>query len=412
MTITIQPPQPGDLITSNWMKQLIDQLIALDRRIADLEAVVPGADGKIRILQITPSDAVIGDQLQIIGLNFGLPTDNIVSFDGGNSQVPTGNDQRLFVTVPPVNLGNAASKMVTVGVTNNTRGFDSWPITVRNIVPMIPGGRLTVTPGPIPSITPGNDAVIPFTIEARTNMDESYDLVPVLPTVPQGEIAWTATMVTAQGAVELPRPYRISIPKPEPGQVASIVTAFLKVTVPTGTTVTNPFIRLDVNSVHNPPPGSTALTGTSGEVTFQFGQPQQSQTVGFSIDSLVGINGDKTMLTVPISLTPPTPPINGATYLFQGLKKAKYTATLTWKDTTNSNRGWTASFGGAPGIGDWPRTTMTIDMTTTGDFGPQKVAIVGGQGATQNTLLITVRSNAEPTTDFGFLNQGVKPKTG
>ncbi len=36
MSITIQPPQPGDLITASFMKQLIDQLSALDQRLSAL----------------------------------------------------------------------------------------------------------------------------------------------------------------------------------------------------------------------------------------------------------------------------------------------------------------------------------------------------------------------------------------
>jgi hypothetical protein len=53
---------------------------------------------------------------------------------------------------------------------------------------------------------------------------------------------------------------------------------------------------------------------------------------------------------------------------------------------------------------------MTRRLTlTAGDFGPDKVAIVGIAGATPNTLIVTVRAvGANAQTDYGILNQGIK----
>src|SRR5713226_6197449 len=117
MTITIQPPKPGDLIRSDYMKQLIDELVALDGRISNLESLTPGANGKLAISKIVPSDVVIGDPIQIIGVNFGLPFQNIVTFDGGNSVIPSsGDDKLLNLVVPTVDLGGATQKTVSVAV--------------------------------------------------------------------------------------------------------------------------------------------------------------------------------------------------------------------------------------------------------------------------------------------------------
>lgn len=409
MAITIQPPLPGSLITSNFMTQLIDELVSLDKRIAALEIPVPGSDGKVAIDQISPTDVVIGDQIQIAGLNFGLPAENVISFDGGNSvtQFFAGsNDRLLILTVPQINIGNLASKLVTVTVAN-PRGSASKTINVQSIQPTIPGGSIGVSPGLIPgNITSGADWVFSFNIAAKTNMDEIYDLVP---TLPSSSPAWRAAIVSnANGTTELPQPWRITIPKPVPGQ-SSNSTIFVKVSIPQGNVVTSPFVKLDVISTRNPT-GPTALIG-SFTSPFQFSQPQQApQTVKFVINSFTGNNvgGDINSVSMPVP-TPKTPPINGINYSFQDLKAAtNYTLSLAWKDTSNNSRGWTASFGGAPGLPNWPTTSKTIPMVAAGDD-PEKVAIVGETGASENTLIITVRSVSDSNNDYGILEQIVKP---
>ena len=53
MPISIQPPKPGDLITSNFVKQLIEQLQFLDARLTHLEAMTPGSSGAVMADVIT-----------------------------------------------------------------------------------------------------------------------------------------------------------------------------------------------------------------------------------------------------------------------------------------------------------------------------------------------------------------------
>jgi hypothetical protein len=410
MAITIQPPQPGDLISSDFMKKLIDQLVGLDQRLAALEGVTPGANGKVHISRIVPAEVVPGDVIQIIGVNFGLPTENVVTFDGGNPVIPTsGNDKLLTVVVPSIDLGNAASKSVTVAVSSSARGFDSAAITVDAIQTTIPSGKVTVSPGTIPgNIVAGSDVIFPFTIEARTNLDETYNLSVGLPTVPATQTPWTFVITSdAAGTRTLVPP--LLIPKPASGQAATTAQVFVKVTIPLNTPVTSPFVRLDVNSVHNPPPNAGSPSG-GFTAPFQFNQVSQPpQTIRFAIDTFAGtgVTGNLTMVSFPLP-TPTAPPINGISYIFQNVKSGQYDFTLEWQDKTNGNRGWTASFGGAPGIGTWPTMTRRLTLTA-GDFGPDKVAIVGIAGATPNTLIVTVRAvGANAQTDYGILNQGIK----
>jgi len=325
----------------------------------------------------------------------------------------SGNDKLLNVVVPTVDLGGAKEKSVTVGVSGGARGFDSAPLTVRAIQATIPSGTIAVKPGPIPAnITAGADAIFSFTIEARTVLDETYNLVPTAPPVPAGQPAWTA-VVTSDAAGTKPITQPLLITQSVGGQ-PTIAQVFLKVTIPLNTPVTSPFVQLDVTSVHNPPPSPGSPSGSSGQVGFTFGAAgQPAQTVSFKITTFTGagVVGDiGSGVAFPLP-TPTAPPINGVSYTFQNLKAGSYDLTLEWLDKTGANRGWTASLGGAPGITpSWPVMAKTIAMTTAGDFGPEKVAIVAGAGATQNTLVITVRAQgANANTDYGILNQVIKP---
>ncbi|RSL17993.1 hypothetical protein EDE15_3546 [Edaphobacter aggregans] len=411
MTITIQPPKPGDLIRSEYMKELIDQLVTLDGRVSALEGVTPGANGQLSITRIVPTEVVIGDPIQIIGVNFGLPAQNIVTFDGGNSVIPSsGNDKLLNVIVPTIDLGGATQKSVSVGVSGGARGFDSAPLTVQAIQATIPAGTITVTPGQIPAnIQPGSTVIFPFTIQAQTNLSESYNLVTGLPTVAAGQTAWTAIVTSDAAGNNVIT--QLTIPAPVASQ-SSTAQVFVKVTIPAGTGVANPFVTLSVNSVHNPPPNPGSPSG-SFSATFTFGgSTQPPQTVGFAISTFTGsgVAGDLTGVSIPLP-TPTQPPIDGISYIFQNLNAVQYTMSLAWLDPSNANHGWTASFGGAPGItANWPVLSQTITMSTAGSSSPVKVAIVAPAGSTQNTLIITVRAaGANSSTDYGILNQVIKP---
>jgi IPT/TIG domain len=413
MAINIQPPNPGERVRSDLFKQLIQAMVDLDTRLSALEVVTPGANGRLSISRIVPSDAVVGDLIQIIGVNFGLPSDNIVTFDGGNSVIPTsGNDRQLNVQIPALDLGGATQKTVTVAVSGGVRGFDSASLTVHAVQATIPAGTITVSPGTIPAnIQSGADAIFPFTIEARTNLDETYNLTTVLPSVPAGQTAWSAVVTSdAQGTKPITQP--LLIPAPRQGQ-PSTAQVFVKVTIPQNTPVTSPFVTLNVTSVHNPPPGLGSPTG-GWTLPFQFNAQQQPpQTIRFAISSFTG-SGVKGDLTSGISFplpTPSTPPIDGVSLIFQNLKAGQYNLTLEWKDKTNSSQGWVASFGGAPNITPgWPIVNKVITMNTAGDGAPEKVAVVAGAGATRNTLILTVRAaGANANTDYGILNQDILP---
>jgi hypothetical protein len=312
------------------------------------------------------------------------------------------NDNHLILQIPTVNLDNKASREVTVTV-STPLGSASGTITLHQIPILIPGGTLAVGLEAYPAgpVTPGHDYVFGFRIEAAINADETFDLEP---TVPPG---WLAVMVSdATGTTELPAPARMAIAQPPSGQSATMAHAFVRVTVPASATAAAAFVKLAVRSVHT----ASDLWGWSGRVDVPFNMPSPpGQTLLAAVTSLTGgveEFGDNFLFNVP---TTTSVPIDGINVSLWDLKAGSYTLTLSWEDPANDNHGWAASWGGAPGITTgWPIQQKTVTMGSPGND-PEKVALIGAAGATENTLVITVRSTIEPDTDYAIFNLNVVP---
>jgi hypothetical protein len=374
--------------------------------VAD-SALHPAPDATLAptILWLGPQDLHSGDELLIYGQNFGDLSSTLVTFDG-RSSVNTfragSNNTLLVVQIPTVNLDNSTSREVTVTV-STPHGSASGAITLHQIPITIPGGKLAVglEAYPAGTVTPGHDYVFGFRIEAIINLDETFDLEP---TVPPG---WRAVMVSdASGATELRAPAQMAIPEPPPGQSATMAHAFVRVTVPTSATAAEAFVKLDVISMH----AGSYLSGSSGRVDVPFNVPSPpGQTVLVTITSTTGPVvevRDNFLFEVP---TTTSVPIDGIDISLLDLKAISYTLSLSWKDPANDNHGWTASWGGAPGItSGWPHQQKTISLGSPGGD-PEKVALIGAAGATENTLVITVRSTLEPDTDYAIFNLNVVP---
>ena len=396
MTITIQPPQPGDLITSSFMKQLIDQLTALDKRIAALEGVVPGAGGNLAITQMDPTDLHFGEELRVFGVNFGVPSENQVTFDNGFAvnQFKAGSNDRLLILNVPVMTLPSDSKLVTVAV-SSVRGYDFRQITIRKPEVVIPAGTLAVGIQQFPpgdaqgNISAPGSYVFTFRVDVRATLDETYNLTPQVPQVAQGQTPWQAVMVKdAGGSTQLPPltggpaapPWQLVIPKPALGQISTVVPAFVKVTIPQGTTVANPFVKLDVSSVRNP----AQLTSSSGNVAIPLGQPPpQNQTINFG--AFTATNGS--ISGTNASMTVPTNPGSRLSFSIPNLKVGKYGISLAFDGNSN---GWGASLGMNQNV-----TSQPFDMTVDGDH-QQQVFISGATPTGQATLNITVQTPPTP----------------
>lgn len=421
MPITIQPPQPGDLITSSFMKQLIEQLQTHEARISALEGVVPGAGGNLAIINLSATDLSIGDELRIFGVNFGLPSENVVTFNGQNPtrQFKAGSSDTLLVLdVPPLSfLGD--TQLFDVAV-SDPRGFDKRQLTVRKPVQTVPSGTLLVGAPQFPSV----DINVPasgfsnftfgFTIEARANMEEIYNVVPTC------TMGWATTLVTDMSgnsvSPQLPGgpstpPWQIRIPKPADGQVASFATVFARLSIPSNASpAAGGNIGLTVASTRNP----HGLVATPFSVNFPLNAPAPNpQTLTFGIAQVNGPQAQSTSDPIFALPTATTLPLNKVVFTVHNLTaNVNYQVNLDWQGG-NSN-GWTASLGGSPQTPGWP---FTVSAPNGPLIGPGDalvpVVVVGTATAKPATLILTVQKLPVTTpvtksTDYGILNQQIK----
>jgi hypothetical protein len=409
MPISIQPPQPGDLITSNFVKQLIDQLQILDARITHLESITPGSGGSLSVSFMEPTDLHLGDTLRIHGINFGLPIENTVTFDGGspfNQFLAGSNDKLLLLRVPTI-VFSGDSHLFTVTV-SNPRGSDSRQIMIREPPPTNVEG--TITPRVVlPNGTiNAPSAVFRFSIAASTNLDAVYNLIPSTVAGP----GWRALMVTdSSGDVVLPP--LSGGPTPPPWQIRILedttVDVFVKVLIPI--TSGTAFVKLDVISVTNP----QGVSGSSRSPDFQIGQQAPpSPTLGFGFTSISG-PGARVIAPDSFGFTVPTPvnQINRINFNIQNFKpNSSYTMTLGWHN--NTANGWTASTRGSPwnvtSPPSWPIPIAKFTTGATTGIVPTGINLASVAGATQAQLKILV-TNDDPNqqNDFGIYMPFVGP---
>jgi IPT/TIG domain len=345
MAISITPPQPGDLITANLMKQFVDALTALDVRIKALEDASPGTGGTLHISSID-SDVILGGTLTIRGVNFGLPTDNVVTFDSGNGVVPSAadgsNDQLIVVKVPLLPL-TTDGQLVTVTVSNNRTGQDSRQVSMHQPAATKPTGSLSVGggAGPAGNITAGGSYVFSFNLTVITTLDETFTLQPSIPVAPGGDTPWQAVMVAdATGTTQLPTvpgstPTLWQMRIPKTGATPVTVPAFMKVTIPSPTSISDAFVALTVKSLNN----SAGFTGGgSPQVKFTVGSAlPANQTIQFGSAIATGgsVSGNTATFTVP------TPVNAGVVFSLPNLKAGVYQIGLTFDGAAN---GWGAKF--------------------------------------------------------------------
>ena len=418
MAISIQPPLPGDLITASFMKQLIDQLIAFDKRLASLEVTTPGAGGSLAIVSLSASDLNLGDELRIFGVNFGLPSENVVTFSGleAVSQFkPGSNDKLLILDVPALSfLGDVQVFEVEV---SNPRGFGSKSLTVHKPAPTLPGGTVLLgfdkfPPGSSIKVPPTGSAnyTFEFHIEGRGTMDETYD---VTPTFPPG---WNAVLVTdASGTNDLPQaaggspppPWRMAIPAPPPGQLGVTVPLFVRLTIPSTADPTKAGnVGLKAASVHNP----MWLKALPVSVDFPLnGDVPNAQTLTFGQPKITGPNSQSVVdptFSVPTTTSQPLNVINLAV---SGMGSDTYQVNLGWED--GDSKGWTASLGGTPQSQGWPI------LQSPGPFlsgSAVRIVLTAIGTAGQANLLVTVQklpvtSPVTKSTDYGIAKLTLVP---
>jgi hypothetical protein len=355
-----------------------------------------------------PLDLQLGDTLRIHGLNFGLPTENTVTFDGSTpfSQFQAGSSDRLLILTVPNLVFSGDSHPFTVTVTNS-RGVDSRQVLIRQApVTRVQGTVLPQIVLPTGTTIAQPAAVFRVTLSADTNLDEVYNITPSTVT----GAGWSATMVTdASGATTLPP--MVGGPTPPPWQVriprGGTIDAFVKLAIPVATGTA--FVKLDVASVSNP----QGVTGSTRSPDFQIGQAAPpTPTLAFGFTSISGpgarvIAPDSFGFTIPTA----TNQINRINFQVKNLKaNATYTMALAWNN--NANNGWTASTQGSPWTPTspptWPVSTATITTGAAGGTVPTSINLASAAGASSAQLKITVTNN-DQRDDFGIYMPFVGP---
>lgn len=396
-----QAVAPGDLITSDLINEVLAEVADLQVRVLKIETQATNA-GKLAIREVYPLDLEIGKELHVVGVNFGLPADNAVSFDGIPASVifkqPPSGDQMLVFDMPPITIAGASQSVVfTVG--NVRSGYDSRQITVRKAAPTIPDGSTAV----VKFIKAFDGAaaadafhVLQFSIDGSNTLNETY----ALRLIRTGNI--TVRPVTDQsGATELVPPV-IPIAAPPTGSLTTTATAFVRVDIPAG--ATGPAsMQLTADSQHNP----ARLSGTSSSLSFTIGSPWPgSPTITFQRIGVSGPGANVDTSTGVISFTAPTPQnsLCKVTFAAQGASATAYTATLRWDGAQN---GWTASLIGNPLDPKWP--LLTLPVQSGGGSVDLSVYLLAGQNTGTGSFVLSMAADNNPDDDKGVHTQIVKP---
>jgi hypothetical protein len=208
LTVLDIPVRPGDLITADFVNQILAKLNSLEARVVALEAVLPASDA-VAITSLIPDGPLqIGQELQVLGRNFGhLAGATRVTFDS----VPTNafkvgtSDQRLIFNVPAVPNNFPPGKLVSLVVTNLRTSAER---TVFLLAPTNQGSIAVTWIDVQPTtITPGNAATFRYHIRSRTTETAIYALTAEL-RADQNSQAWQQSQLAFLDSSQnpLPRP--------------------------------------------------------------------------------------------------------------------------------------------------------------------------------------------------------------
>jgi hypothetical protein len=322
------PVKPGDLITAAYFNQVLG---SFDTRISALEAATVGR-GQIVIQQLLPiGNFYVGNQMHIVGQNFGLPANVVVTI--GGQQVTTfaagsGNTD-LFFDIPAVQGLSPQGTPVTLSVDNSTSPAPASTTLTLFPVPLTsPSGNiLTKMTGPpsVGSVTAGNSYVYVFTITGFTSLTDNYAITATLDSA-SAAAGWTVVAVdTGQNTIT-----SVSIPQ---GQNTTTMVG-AKVTIPAVAGVATAQVTLTLAS--NLKPG---VSGFGSTLITVGAAPPPPNAIGLTIFSVgVGtVSADGSSITLPAG-TPSVMVIFLASLPDGGAGVTYKVAPLTFDDTT-----WTAT---------------------------------------------------------------------
>jgi len=289
------PVKPGDLISAAYLNQVLG---SFDSRISALESSSQGG-AQIVIQQLLPlGTSYVGNQIQIVGQNFGLPANVVVTIGGVQvtSFLAGSNNTNLYFDIPAVQGLQPSGTLVTLAVDNSTSPAPAS--TTLTLLPQplsSPSGNILVsmtTPPSVGTVTAGNSYVYGFTITGYTSLTDNYAVTATLDSASQAA-GWTAVPVNSSTLSPITS---ISIPQ---GQNTSTPVS-VKVTIPATAGVTSATVTLTfVSSLKPGVSGSGSTSITVGAA------PPPPNTLGLTIYAVGAgtLSPDGSSLSLPSGTT-------------------------------------------------------------------------------------------------------------
>lgn len=360
MAIAIQRVQPGDLITASLFNDLVGHLEGLEARVKALEETGDGGAGAVVITALSPSPVRVGQDLTIVGENFGFTIGaHRVRFNG----VPPpafragSGDTVLICQVPELSGLKEEGTPVTLTV-NNATSTASRVVTVRPPELAQAGNIDLVYRGASPDpLTAGVVNEFEFQLDSDALLPATMEIGNFQPRTTAGApLAWPTAVLNA-ARVEIPSDQVTVAPGAQ-------VTFFLRVSIPAGTNGTTFVVRADAHG--------GGLAASSGDLTFTVGQSADPDpSIFLSPSASAGVSGAEisapvgTMRTVNVEADFSAP--------------GSYNVSLT-------------SLGG---LTNW--TTALVQPTAQSPVIPVDPDDLGEDGVTDRTIRFNVRPNAGGT---------------
>lgn len=218
---------PGDLILADFFNSVVTALNDHETRIANLEGIAPGS--KVVINAVLPSATFHpGDQITVVGKNFGVPALNSVTIASAviTTFTTDSNDTSLTFTVPL--MTGITTQLNTMLIVSNPSGSAQYPVVLLPGQPALPQGLIQVAEtqaSQTTNVLTGQDLFLTYVVTGSTSQLETYN---VTATVDAG---WSAVLVdSSHNPISPPQ---ISIPQGTPPQGVNFP-FLIKVSVPSG----------------------------------------------------------------------------------------------------------------------------------------------------------------------------------
>ncbi len=382
--------RPGDVITADLMNGLLLKCSDLEKRVASLESTGTGP-AKPEITSPAPTDILhLGDELRIVGRNFGSPADNTVFIDTTVQvkQFKGGSGDKLLILDIPFVQGIPEQGRSVALTLNNPFGVAATSFILAQPPVTTPTGTLTANLTGSPASTrleAGKAYVFTYTITAGTTLDEVYNLTPAV------DRGWQARVVDASDNPIVPQ--AVFIAKPFTPTVPTVASVRVQVTIPAGTANgTTGSLTFKVASQRNP----SALQKSADPRSLTVGSDAPAAeditiTLGSTIPPTAKDANDV------ISVVPGTPVF--ATFRVAVPQAGNYSIQpYTFKNDPSGL--WSATpIGQVSGVPmQPPQATMTVQ-------------IAAKAGAPNAKLVVKVVADADSEV-FGDIDQEVKPKAG